>query len=274
MRTFAIRVWILAAAAGCAFAATSATAAGTDDRLLFSADGATLSKGSGGGGGSMGWLHNFSADSLFGAAAEYQTIANAHWTFGSLSASTTMGPANGRLSLYGEVHEGRGDIGAFGGLRRFDYSIVAAGLIRTFGPHFSMLLEDRQIDIDTTHGNLPKVGATVLWGPRLQTAVGYQHSVSGNLGTNIGSLRIDAYAKPLNWLVGGAFGQASPAVVNLQTGIAQPGSTLKEVFLGASKPRARSELTVVADYLDLAGIKRATLTVSYIFDLGASGKPK
>jgi hypothetical protein len=269
MRTRSPRLWISLTGIVCA-AVAGAAAAATDDRLAFSAQGSTLSEGSGGGGGSVGWLHNFSADSLAAAAVEYQTIANAHWTFGSLSASTTSGPANARLSLYGEIHEGTGDIG----LHTFDYSIIAAGLIRTFGPHFSAQLEDRQVDIDTTHGNLPKLGVSVLWGPRLQTAVGYQHSVSGNLGTNLGSIRIDVYAKPLNWLAGGAFGQASPAVVNLQTGIAQPGSTLKEVFLGASKPLARSEVTLVADYLDLAGIKRATLTLNYIFDLGASGQPK
>ena len=294
MTTFLPRMWIAVA-----LVALSATAAAqTDDRLVFSAAGAALSEGSGGGAGSAGWLHNFNPDTLAGAAVEYDTIANAHWTFGSLTASTTLGPADARLSLYGEVHEGSGDIGTNEKLvfddelrgapppqdrqefvyreelRRFDYSIEALGLIRTFGPHFSMLLEDRQIDVDTTHGNLPKLGMTAVWGPRLQTAVGWQHSVSGNLGTNIGSLRIDAYAKPLNWLAGGAFGQATPAVVNLQTGIAQPGSTLKEVFVGASKTVARSQLTLVADYLELAGVKRETLTLTYIFDLGPRRHPQ
>jgi len=297
MKSLSSQVWLLVACVICATVA-STVSAGTDDRLVFSAAGSTLSEGSGGGAGSAGWLHNFTADTLAGAAVDYQTIADAHWTFGSLTASTTSGPANARLSLYGEVHEGSGDIGTnerlvvtdqirdaavpqerqqpvFGEvLRRFDYSIVAAGLIRTFGSHFSMLLEDKQIDIDTTHGNLPKLGMTVLWGPRLQTAVNWQHSVSGNLGTNIGTLRLDGYTKPLNWLLGGAYGQATPAVVNLQTGVAQPGSTLKEVFIGASKTMARSQVTVVADHLVLAGIKRETLTLTYIYDLGPSGHPK
>lgn len=297
MRILVPHVGVWAAGIACAtFVGTAA--AGTDDRLVFSADGSTLSEGSGGGGGSAGWLHNFSVDTLGGAAVEYQTIANAHWTFGSLTASTTSGPADARLSIYGEVHEGSGDIGTnerlvvtdelrgatteqerqqpifVQELRRFDYSTVALGLIRTFGAHFSVLLDDRQIDIDTTHGNLPKLGMTVVWGPRVQTAVAWQHSVSGNLGTNIGSLRIDGYAKPLNWLIGGAYGQATPAVVNLQTGIAQPGSTMKEAFVGASKTLGRSEVTLVADHLVLAGIKRETLTLSYIFDLRASAPAK
>jgi hypothetical protein len=270
MKALTLRLAISLAGMACAGVAY-ADATGSDDRLLFSADGATLSRASGGGGGSVGWLHNFNADTLAGAAVEYDTIANGHWTFGSLNASTTSGPASARLSLYGEIHEGAGDLG----LHRFDYSIVAAGLIRTFGPHFSLQLDDRQIDIDTARGNLPKIGAAVLWGPRLQTAIGYQHSVSGNLGTNLGSLRIDVYAKPLNWLAGGAFGQGSPAVFNLQTNVIEPGSgRLKEAFLGAAKSLARSEVTVVADYLDLSGTRRATLTVNYIFDMGAGRAPK
>ena len=62
---------------------------------------------------------------------------------------------------------------------------------------------------------------------------------------------------------------------NLTTDVIEPGSgRLKEVFLGASKSLARSDLTVVADYLDLSGTRRVTLTVNYIFDLGASGRPK
>ena len=83
------------------------------------------------------------------------------------------------------------------------------------------------------------------------------------LGTNLGSIRIDAYGKPLNYLVGGAYGQGAPAVFNLTTDVIEPGSgRLKEVFLGASKSLARSDLTVVADYLDLSGTRRVTLTVN------------
>lgn len=246
-----------------------ANAAGGDDRLVFSADGATLSSASGGGGGSVGWLHNFNADNLVGAAVEYDTIANGHWTFGSLNASTTNGPANARLSLYGEVHEGAGDLGN----HRFNYSIVAVGLIRAFGPHFSLQLDDRQFDVDKARGNLPKVGASVLWSPWLQTAVAYQHSVSGTLGTNLGSLRVDIYAKPINWLAGGAFGQGAPAVFNLQTAVIEPGSgRLREGFFGVSKSFGRADLSVVADYVNLSGTRRATLTVTYIFDLGAARK--
>jgi hypothetical protein len=45
---------------------------------------------------------------------------------------------------------------------------------------------------------------------------------------------------------------------------------LKEGYVGASKPfpKWRSDLTLVADYVDLSGIKKATLTLTYIFHVG------
>jgi hypothetical protein len=262
--------WACAAALACT-AAAHADDTGSDDRLLFSASGSTLSVASGGGAGSAGWLHNFNADNLVGAVVEYDTLANAHWTFGSLNAATTSGAAGARLSLYGEIHEGAGDIGT----RSFDYANEAVGVIRTFGAHFSLLIEDRQIDIDTSRGNLPKVGATVIWSPRLQTSVAFQHSVGGNLGTNLGSIRFDGFGKPLNWLAGAAYGQGAPAVFNLQTGLIEPNSgRLKEAYLGASKDFAHSTLTLVADYLDLSGTRRTTLTLNYLFDLGAARRAK
>jgi hypothetical protein len=44
--------------------------------------------------------------------------------------------------------------------------------------------------------------------------------------------------------------------------------------VGFSKSLSRSKLTVVVDYLELTGIRRTTLTVSYIFDLAAGGRPR
>ena len=131
-----------------------------------------------------------------------------------------------------------------------------------------------QFDVDTTHGNLPKLGASLAWSPQVVTGVAYVRTTSGNLGTNLLSVRIDTYSTSLNWLAGAAFGTASPAVLNLETGVVQPGKRLNEGFVGFSTPLSSGKLTLVADYLDLAGIRRATLTVSYILDLGAGGRPR
>jgi hypothetical protein len=156
----------------------------------------------------------------------------------------------------------------------FDYTIVAAGLIQNVTRQFSVQLEDKRIDIDTTHGNLPKLGLQYLWSPSLLTAVTYARSVSGNLGTELGTVRIDHYGKAVNLIVGGAGGKASPAVVNLQTGITQPGATLREGFIGVAKPFARVELTVLGDYLKLADSERITLTVNCTVHLHSRGRSK
>jgi len=61
----------------------------SDDRIALSANGSTLPGTNGGGGGSVGWLHNFDADTLAGVAVEHQVISVAHWTFGSVNGSLT-----------------------------------------------------------------------------------------------------------------------------------------------------------------------------------------
>jgi hypothetical protein len=238
------------------------------DRIAVSADGSTLTGTDGGAGASLGWLHNFDASTLAGIAIEHQGLSDAHWTFASLNGSMAVGPANQRYTFYGEAHEGAGDDGP----RAFHYRIEAAGVVGTFDSKLSALIEDRRIDVETTHGNLPKVGLTYLWTPHLSTSAAYQDSVSGNLGTRLKSVRVDTYGATVNLLGGVAWGPTSPVVFNLPTGLVSTQvRQLKEGYVGASKPfpKLRSDLTIVADYLDLAGIKKATLTLTYIFHVGS-----
>jgi hypothetical protein len=238
----------------------------SDDRIAFSADGTTLTGTNGGGGASLGWLHNFDAASLAGISIEHQGLSDAQWTFGSLNGSTAVGPDNQRYSFYGEAHEGAGD----DRLRAFHYHIEAAGVVGTFDHRLSAQLEDRRIDVEGTHGNLPKVGLTYLWGPHLSTTASYLYSVSGNLGTRVPSLRIDSYRPTVNLLAGVAWGPTTPILFDLPTGLVPEARHLKEGYVGASKPfpKLRSDLTLVADYLDLSGIKKASLTLTYIFHVG------
>ena len=264
--TMKITVVALAALAPCLALGAAST---SDDRISVSADGATLSGTDGGGGGSLGWLHNFNVDALAGVAVEHQQLADANWTFGSVNASLTGGPAEQRFGIYGEAHEGAGDDAG----KSFRYAIEAAGVTGTFSHRLTAQLEDRQIDVETTRGNLPKAGLSYLWGPQWSTSVSYSYSVSGNLGTRLTAARIDWFGGHVNLLAGGAYGQASPVVFNLQSGVVFPGTRLREGYVGLSKPMTRlhSELSLVADYLDLSGIKRATLTLAYTFHPGAAG---
>ena len=193
---------------GCGIARSADT---SDDRIALSGDGSTLSHTDGGGGGSVAWLHNFDPSTLVGVAAEHQELSVAHWTFGSVNGALTFGPDGQRYSAYAEAHEGTGDDGP----HPFHYSIEAVGLSGSYFHRLTTLLEDKRIDVESTHGNLPKVGISYLWNPGLQTSISYSYSVSGNLGTRLPAIRLDAYSPNLNYLAGAAYGPASAAVLGI-----------------------------------------------------------
>ncbi len=266
-----------------------ASADGEDDRLALSANGSSLSNGSstgstGGGGASAGWLHNFDADTLITAAVEHQALSVSHWSFGSLSGALSQDfGSNQRYTFSGEVHAGAGDDGP----HFFDYNIEAIGVSGTYFHKVTVQVEDRQVDVEKTHGNMPKLGVAYVWNNHVQTAIGYQYSLGGNLGTRLASGRIDFLTSRVNFLAGGAFGQASPTILGVELVI--PASHLKEGYVGLSKslPRLRSEITLIADYLRISGgtgvsgpqnlgftvpgDTRWTGTLNYIFHFGNHG---
>ncbi len=247
---------------GCGVASGADT---TDDRIALSADGSTLSGTDGGKGGSITWLHNFDPNMIVGVAAEHQELSVAQWTFGSVNGALTFGPDGQRYSAYAEAHEGAGDDGP----HPFHYSIEAVGLSGSYFHRLTTLVEDKRIDVESTHGNLPKVGISYLWGPHLQTSISYSYSVSGNLGTRLPALRLDVYEPNFNYIAGATYGPASAAVLGIDFTV--PVHRLKEGYVGVSKPlpHLRSDITLIADYQDLSGSKRTTITLNYIVHVGA-----
>lgn len=247
-----------------------APSATSDDRILLSADGSTLPGTNGGGGGSIGWLHNFDADTLAGVAVEHQVVSVAQWTFASVNGSVTGAFGNARYGFYGEAHEGAGDDGP----NAFKYSIVAAGVVGTYFNRLSVQLDDRQYEVEKTHGNLPKLGLSYVWNPHVLTTISYAYSVSGNLGTHLTAGRVDLFGSKINFLGGVAFGQVSPTVLGLELAI--PGKTLSEGYVGVTKPlpTARGDLTLVVDYQDLSGSSRVAVILNYVFHVGHRGQPK
>lgn len=241
-------------------ASTSLThaAAGSDDRLTFMASGVTLTDTDNGGGLAAGWLHNFTPDTLVGLGGEYESIGDAHWQFGILNLAQGLGQADHRTNLYAEARIGDGKDPR----HDFNYQIVTAGVIQNLTHRFAIQLEDKQIDIDTSHGNVPKLGLQMLWSPQWLSSVSYAHSLGNNLGTRLGSLRVDYFGKGFNLLAGGAGGQASPALIDLQTGIRTPGQTLKEGFFGITRPTSRADLTLLGDYVKIGELKRVTVTLN------------
>ena len=271
---------LLASLAGLAIGLISSTARSADsvavtgtsppstseDKLILTAQGSTLTGASGGGGGEIAWAHTFGPGTTASVAGDYQSIAGSHWAFGSLTGSVGWGSTGTRWTAYGEGHVGAGNTGT----HPFDYGVYVAGVTGTFSGRYTVQLETRQIDIDQSHGNLPKIGLAMLVTRRLLASVSYAQSVSGNLDTDLLTARVDHYGTTLNWLAGIAEGHAAPAVVNINTGATGPAPRLKEGFAGIVRTWPRTELSLLADYLDLEGTKRITLTLSCTLHLGGA----
>jgi hypothetical protein len=225
--------------------------------------------GDDGGGAAVGWLHNFSSSTIAGVGVEYETIGDSHWTFGSLSFAYGVGSTKYRSNFYADGHKGSGK----DDVHSFTYGTYTVGLIQNLTPRFAVLIEDKQIDVDTTHGNLPKLGVQYLWNQKFLTAVSYSHSVSPDLGTRLWSARADYFGKHVNLIFGGAAGKATPVVLgDLGTQIRIPGLTTREGFVGIVKPFARMDVTLLADYIKIADIKRTTITLNGSVRLGSAAK--
>ncbi|HEX5461155.1 MAG TPA: hypothetical protein VFX20_14425 [Steroidobacteraceae bacterium] len=249
---------VTAVAMGLVTAATAAPGP-PPDRFIMSASGSTLNAASGGGQGALTWLHAPSTDLLVGVGGEYHTIDDAHWMLGSLSTSLSGGSPADRWTVTAAGRFGGGEIGA----RRFDYDTEAVRVSTTLSHTLSLQLETRQFDIDTSHGNLPKVGASLYVASHWLVEAAYARSAGGNLDTEFGGLRLDRFG-PVSWFVGGVRGHVAPAVIDVQTGATGPAPRYWDGYAGVSKGFRAAQWTVSADYLALAGTRRMTLTVTCV----------
>ena len=243
---------------------TVGAAAAAEDRLVFSANGSTLTGDHGGGGAAATWLRQFDSGSLIGLGAEYETIYNSHWTLGNFNGALALSPGGVKTSLYAEAHLGAGDTAG----EPFHYTNVAAGFISALTPWLSVQLEERYIDIEPSRGNLPKLGLSFRLAPALLASVSYAQSFGGNLDTKLGTARLDYSGTQFSWLVGGAYGPVAPRVLNLIGQTVGPAKTLKEGFVGAGRSFGRTDWQLIADYQDLEGFKRTTITLNCTLHLG------
>ncbi len=230
------------------------------DKITFMGTGVDWDGAADGGGAALGWLHTFKSSAVVGAAAEHQRLGDTRWTFGTLSAAKGYGPTRFRSNVYGEIRGGGGD----DDLHSFTYATYVLGLVQNVTTHLAFQLEDRQIDIDRTHGNLPKLGVQYLFGPRFLMQAAFSQSTSPHtLGTKLWTVRGDYYGKWVNVFAGGASGRATPVVLG-QTGVPIPGTGLdtNEGYIGVTKPLSRVDVTLLADYLELGDLKRTMVTLS------------
>jgi hypothetical protein len=243
------------------------TAAYYDPRLVFSGNGETFSNDHGGGGGSLNLLSNFGTGNYLGLGAEYQNIAGSHWTLGDFSGGYTFGQGTPRFTLYAESHDGAGDLGT----QAFHYTSLAAGVIGTLNSFVSAQLEERYLDIDKSHGNLPKVA--ILLRPTLQllATLSYAQSFGGNLGTKLGTVRLDYVGTHFSVLAGGAYGPTAPVVFGILGQVLVPAAILREGFFGVGKTFGRTDWQLIGDYQSIEGLRRTTITLNCTLHLAGSG---
>ena len=234
-----------------------------DNRLIFSADGETLTGTNGGAGGSINYLGQPTANALLGVGAEYQRLATSNWEFASFTGAygNKLG-TDWRWNVHGEAHEGVGRNSSSVASSNFDYSIVAAGGGLTAPVGLSFDLEERQIDVSTSHGSLPKITLTQPFGKHLLTTLAYAQSFGGNLDTSYGLARVDILGRGYSFIAGGSLGRVTPAVINIQGILLVQARHLSEVFLGVTKTISHVDLTLLGDDQDLEGIKRVTVTLN------------
>jgi hypothetical protein len=231
----------------------------SEDKLALMVSGATLTHTDGGWGGAAMWLHYFNANTVAGLGGEHQSLGDARWNFGKLNLSHGFGEASARTNLYLEGNEGTGKDAT----HDYDYSIWAVGLYQNLTRQLILQLEDRQVDVDTARGNLPKAAVQYLWTPQLATTVGYAHSFNDTveMRTRLWSGRIDGYTKSLNLFVGLANGQAAAILINpnLPNESDRP-SILHEYYAGVTRSFSRADTTLALDFSRLNGNDHWTLT--------------
>jgi hypothetical protein len=252
-----------------ASAANAQDASGKQDRLALMVAGHTLTNTNGGWGASAMWIHNFSADTLVGIGGEHQDLAEARWSFGKLSFNHGFGESQDRTNLYFDASAGSGDDNA----HSYDYLIGTVGLYQSLTKQLTLQLEDKQINVDTSHGNLPKLGLQYLWSPQFATSVAYAHSVSGSLDTRLVMGRVDGYTKTMNVFAGLANGQAAPIVTGLAPGTPVPGFILHQYYIGVGRAFSRADTTAVLDYVRLGTSNHWTLTFNMMLHQRTGAAP-
>lgn len=263
-RTFALLSFSLASAFSIASAAE--VDARPPNRLTLSLSGAHQEDVSESGGGSLNYLHYLTPNALFGVGAEHQFIEDATITFGSARAAWGRGEAGSRTTFVGEALYGEGDDDG----REFDYQVYAGSITQGITTKLSFEVEARDFDIDTTHGLLPKLGVSYLWSPRFLTYVSYAKSVSGNLGTELTTGRIDYYGSAVNLKLGGASGRANPTVILFGLDDRRiPATRTHQAYAGIGKTFKRGEFQFLVDYLETGDVEKVTVTLSFTAYLGA-----
>lgn len=235
-----------------------------DDQFTVSVNGSSLTGTDGGGGGAVSWIRE-NANFSTGLGGEYETLGDAHWGFGSISAAVVpQSSSHGNFSVSGEIDYGGGVSGAPGIGGHFAYDAATVDARLALRDDVSVQVTDRQVDIDAVHGNLPTISfgaAYAFW----YLSGSYTRSATGNLGTEIASLRLDCRGQRFGIFGGLSTGKTSPALTSVGSGTVLSSSRYRGASVGMSTWRTQRQYSLVFDYVSVGAIKSATLTLTWSF---------
>ncbi len=217
-----------------------------------------------GGGATVDWLHDDGGSARWDLGLTYQRIGSSHWHFGTVgSAWVGTAPPARRWTASASASVGTGRTEG----RTFDYQDISASLSRGLAAALTVSARDRQIDVDTAHGNMPAVSLEFVGGTRWLARAEFEKSVSGNLGARIAMLRLDHLARRLGASVGVGVGRVVPVVAIVPsiapTPVNPPVQTLHDAFIGLAWQLGGSKILATLDHLRLGSEVHWTLTLNY-----------
>ena len=250
--------FLLMVGPGTATAQTVAPAARSAslDTLVANAERTDIAAGPQGGTGSIEWVHT-SSRNAFNAGLISSSIGETSWTYGRAGAM--------RRPFERTTVQGQADVGV-GHERQRKYGYRAAqGSIayELVDNRLALEFQDRYIDVDSSSGNIVKLGLTVLPVRPLSVAAALHASTNGNVDARSASLKVEAHFGGRAVIGGMSAGRSQPVLLGLSANAAVA-QTLREAFGGVTVPVKRVRVTLLVDSLELGPTRRRSLIMTWM----------
>lgn len=202
------------------------------------------------------WIQRY-ADGFLSLGASRFEIGDSRWSIVEVGGGLRVGP---RWLLEGGVSDGNGETGD----APFSHRLVRGSATRVFGRRGHLKLENLYVDVDRVHGSLARLSAGVRPLARLGYELAYSRSLSGNLGTELWTHRLDLDFREARLFAGVTEGDAAPETLSL-VGTGDRGGPSTELFVGGAASLGRQELILSASRLRSGAVRRDTVVLALRF---------
>src|SRR5689334_13151466 len=243
----------------------NSSAVSSDNSILVTASADRFNSGDLGSNASLDWIHHFASrpglqrTHTLGVAAF--SAGDSRWSFAKLGAAYSLSDS---ITVQGQASVGGGKAAGEG----FGYQVYDSSVSAKVDPRAYIRLGHQFYQIAGSRSHLLKPGLVLVPTHRVQADLTYARSVSGNIGSQFFSARIDFSTRTIDWLGGFSAGDSTPANLNLEIGSTSHTQNFRDVFMGASFRLPQSVLTVMADFLDTQPGNRSRLTIAWKVPIG------